>query len=92
METKYCQMCGMPIKEADGLYGTEADGSVNSDYCKYCYNKGEFTFKGTMEEMIELCIPNMVKANPGMTEDAWDIRQHKAGAWSECKITIYSKR
>ena len=23
-----------------------------------------------MEEMIELCIPNMVKANPGMTEDA----------------------
>ncbi len=70
METKYCQMCGMPIKEADGLYGTEADGSVNSDYCKYCYNKGEFTFKGTMEEMIELCIPNMVKANPGMTEDA----------------------
>ena len=70
METKYCQMCGMPIKEADGLYGTEADGSVNSDYCKYCYNKGEFTFKGTMEEMIELCNPNMVKANPGMTEDA----------------------
>ena len=70
METKYCQMCGMPIKEADGLYGTEADGSVNSDYCKYCYNKGEFTFKGTMEEMIEVCTPNMVKANPGMTEDA----------------------
>ena len=26
-----------------------------------------FTFHGTMEEMIETCIPNMAAANPGMS-------------------------
>ena len=34
-----------------------------------CFQNGEFTFKGTMEEMIELCVPNMAGANPNMTEE-----------------------
>ena len=42
MDTKdHCQSCGMPLGE--GLYGTNADGSPNHDYCKYCYRNGEFT-------------------------------------------------
>lgn len=64
---KYCQMCGMPIKE--GLYGTQKGGKEDKEYCKYYLVDGEFTFKGTMEEMIELCVPNMVKANQKMSED-----------------------
>lgn len=64
---EYCQMCGMPIKE--GLYGTQNGGKEDKEYCKYCLVNGEFTFKGTMEEMIELCVPNMVKANKAMSED-----------------------
>lgn len=69
METKYCQVCGMPMGDTNELYGTEKDGTKSEDYCKYCYDNGEFTFKGTMDEMIEFCVPNMAKANKGMTED-----------------------
>lgn len=70
---KFCQSCGMPMGDTDTLYGTEADGSKSADYCRYCYDKGEFTFSGTMEEMIEICVPPMVEHNPGM--DAEQARQ-----------------
>lgn len=69
MQTKYCQCCAMPMEEAE-LYGTNLDGSRNEDYCKYCFDKGEFTFKGTMEEMIEICVPHVLEANNDMTEEA----------------------
>lgn len=49
----YCQCCSMPIPDAD-LHGTEADGSQNEEYCKWCYSEGEFTAKGvSMDEFIE---------------------------------------
>lgn len=54
MENKICQSCGMPIT-SDELLGTNKDGSINYDYCKYCYDKGEFIDKITMEEYIEIC-------------------------------------
>lgn len=69
MEEKYCQCCGMPMGKTDEMYGTEEDGSKSKDYCKYCYENGNFTFNGSMEEMIEVCVPNVVAANPDMTED-----------------------
>lgn len=76
MTQKFCQSCGMPMGDSDELYGTNADGSKNDDYCKYCFEKGAFTFQGTMEEMIAICIPPMVAANPNMTEeDARKIMQ-----------------
>lgn len=59
----------MPMGDSDELYGTNADGSKNSEYCKYCFENGEFTFNGTMEEMVEICIPPMVAANPNMNEE-----------------------
>ena len=68
MEEKYCQSCGMPMKGSQELYGTELDGSKNLDYCQYCYKDGGFTFHGTLDEMIEICVPPMVQANEGMTE------------------------
>lgn len=68
MEQKFCQSCGMPMNNEE-LYGTEADTSKSADYCKYCYERGSFTFDGGMEEMIEICVPNMVEGNPGMTKD-----------------------
>ena len=68
-EQRFCQCCGMPMGDGDGLYGTNADGSKNADYCSYCFEKGAFKFQGTMEEMIEICIPHMVAANPGMGEE-----------------------
>lgn len=68
MNTQFCQSCGMPMGTRD-LYATEADGRPNEDYCKYCYEKGAFTFKGTMAEMIAICVPHMVEGNADMTAE-----------------------
>lgn len=54
MEQKICQSCAMPLTSED-MYATEKDGSVNSDYCKWCYADGEFIDKCSMEEYIEKC-------------------------------------
>ena len=48
MNNKLCQSCGMPIT-LDTQLGTNIDGSINDDYCKYCYVNGEFIDKVSME-------------------------------------------
>lgn len=53
MEMKFCQSCGMPL--TDDKKGTNADGSLNEDYCIYCYKDGQFQQDVTMEQMIEHC-------------------------------------
>lgn len=68
MEEKFCQCCGMPMGTTDELYGKEKDGSKSRDYCSYCYEDGAFTFEGSMEEMIELCIPPTLEANKELDE------------------------
>ena len=65
MEQKICQCCAMPIDET--TFGTEADGSKNEEYCKYCYENGKFTADCSMEEMIEICVPHMVDS--GISEE-----------------------
>lgn len=50
---KFCQSCGMPLKNE--ILGTEANGAANEDYCIYCYKDGNFTMDCTMDEMIEHC-------------------------------------
>ncbi len=44
----------MPMPD-DSVLGTDRDGSVNSDYCRYCYDKGEFLHDVSMEEFIDMC-------------------------------------
>lgn len=67
MEQTFCQSCGMPLTPESELCGTNADGSKNPEYCIYCYKGGAFTADVTLDEMIEICVPPMVEANPGMT-------------------------
>ena len=69
MEEKYCQSCGMPMGATEEMYGTNADGSKNGEYCKYCFENGNFTQDCTMEEMIEICVSHMTAANSGMSGD-----------------------
>lgn len=69
MKQNFCQCCDMPMGETNELYGTNVDGSKSEDYCNYYFQNGEFTFQGTMEELIEMCVPNPVAANPAMSED-----------------------
>ena len=42
MKTRICQSCSMPMDDSK-LFGTNADGSVNEDYCVYCFKEGKFT-------------------------------------------------
>lgn len=46
-----CQSCGMPLSEE--YFSTNADGSLNPDYCSYCYKDGAFTMDESMDQMIE---------------------------------------
>ena len=69
MEQIFCQSCGMPMGATDEMYGSNSDGSKNEDYCKYCFDNGAFTSITTMEQMIDFCVPHVVSANPGMSED-----------------------
>lgn len=50
-EKERCQSCGMPL--GVGFFGTNLDGSINQEYCKYCFEKGNFREpKLTLEEMM----------------------------------------
>ena len=40
----FCQSCGMPMGDQTDLYGTEKNGEKNAEFCKYCYENGEYTF------------------------------------------------
>lgn len=66
MEQKICQSCGMPITSNEQL-GTNADRSINSDYCKYCYENGEFIDRVSMEEYIDMC--SQYGEQAGMTNE-----------------------
>lgn len=59
---KICQSCGMPITDNSQL-ATNLDGSVNDDYCKYCYKDGKFIDDVTMEEYIDMCAQFGAQAN-----------------------------
>lgn len=66
MDNKICQSCGMPITSNDVL-GTNKDGSINEDYCKYCYIDGNFVDDVTMEEYIDMC--SKYGSQAGMTNE-----------------------
>lgn len=56
----------MPIMSNEDL-GKNKDGSINDDYCKYCYKSGEFIDKVTMDEYIEMC--SKYGSQAGMTNE-----------------------
>ena len=52
-----CQCCGMPLE--DEIIGRNKDGSMNEEYCKWCYADGTYTYND-MDDLINVCIPHMV--------------------------------
>lgn len=72
MEEKLCQCCGMPMGKENELCGKHADRTQNDEYCMYCYENGQFTFDGTMEEMIDICVPHVLSVQEHSKEE--DIR------------------
>lgn len=71
MKTVICQSCSMPITKEEE-FGTNKDGKINKDYCKYCYMNGKFIDDVSLEEYIEMNIPFAEQA--GMTEK--QMREH----------------
>ena len=59
-----CQCCGMPLE--DSIIGRNKDGSMNEEYCQWCYADGTYTYSD-MDDLIRVCVPQMVKA--GFTEE-----------------------
>ena len=59
-----CQCCGMPLE--DEIIGRNKDGTLNEEYCKWCYADGTYTYSN-MDDLIEVCIPHM--ASQGFTEE-----------------------
>jgi len=45
-----CQSCSIPLDE--GFFGTESDGSQSLDYCRFCYEKGEFLEPAMTAELM----------------------------------------
>ena len=64
-----CQCCGMPLE--DSTLSREPDGSLNEEYCKWCYSGGEFKYS-SMEELIDFCVKHM--ANENWSEE--QVRAH----------------
>ena len=62
---KICQSCGMPMVD-ESMFGTNADGSKNSEYCIYCYRDGKFLQDCTMDEMIEHCAQFVGEVNKNL--------------------------
>ena len=52
-----CQCCGMPLE--DGIIGRNRDGSLNEDYCQWCYADGAYTYS-SMDDLIDVCVGHMV--------------------------------
>ena len=55
-----CQCCGMPLD--DSIISREKDGSLNEDYCQWCYADGTYTYSN-MDDLIDVCVGHMVNEN-----------------------------
>ena len=64
---QFCQSCGMPLARKEDC-GTNADGTINYDYCQYCYADGKYLQDFTMEEMIEHCAQFVDEVNKQMPQ------------------------
>jgi len=67
IQVTICQSCGMPMTKPED-FGTNADGSPSNEYCRYCFQNGEFTTKMEMPEYIEMQVKIAVE-KLGMTEE-----------------------
>ncbi len=51
-----CQCCGMPLE--DEIMSREKDGTLNENYCQWCYADGTYTYSD-MDDLIDVCVQHM---------------------------------
>jgi DNA-binding XRE family transcriptional regulator len=64
-----CQCCGTPFSVPNMPCGTNADGSENPDFCKWCYDGGTFAY-ATMDDVIESSAPYLAQASGVSLDEA----------------------
>lgn len=80
---KNCQSCGMPLKKSHNGGGTNADGSISTMYCDYCYEKGRFKQSDiTAKEMQEI-VKRKIKdiGFPGFLAGLFSKGMYKLERW-----------
>ena len=55
-----CQCCGMELD--DSIISREKDGTINQDYCQWCYTDGNFTYS-KKEDLIDFCVEHLSSEN-----------------------------
>ena len=55
-----CQCCGMELD--DSIMSREKDGTINQDYCQWCYTDGKFTYS-KKEDLIDFCVEHLSSEN-----------------------------
>ena len=55
-----CQCCGMPLE--DEIMSREKDGTLNENYCQWCYADGTYTYSD-MDDLIDVCVQHMTGDN-----------------------------
>lgn len=82
MNNKICQSCGMPLN-LNNEFATNIDGTLNDNYCKYCYKNRKFIDDVSMKEYIEKCSKYGHQA--GMTND--EMKKHCQNLFATLKRT-----
>ena len=55
-----CQCCGMPLE--DSFISREPDGTMNEEYCKWCYAGGEFVYT-SLDTLLDFLVGHMANEN-----------------------------
>ena len=55
-----CQCCGMPLE--DSTISRETDGTLNEEYCKWCYAGGEFVYT-SLDTLLDFLVGHMANEN-----------------------------
>ena len=55
-----CQCCGMPLEDA--FISREPDGTMNEEYCKWCYAGGKFAYTDR-KELTDFLVGHMANEN-----------------------------
>ena len=71
-EQLICQCCGMPLE--DKILGRNKDGSINENYCQWCYADGVYTYS-SMEDLIDVCVGHMISENVSEEQARAYLRQ-----------------
>ncbi|MCD4756190.1 zinc ribbon domain-containing protein [bacterium] len=82
---KKCQSCGMPLNKDPKGGGTNADGSINTMYCSYCFENGKFVQPDmTLEEMKVLVKGQMKEMGfPGFLGGFFTMGMEKLERWKK---------